>query len=123
MLVEFARRLRAQLREGDAVARLGGDEFAVMLTPLRSVEVAGQLAQKIILALAQPIQTQAAGEVSTSATIGVAVFPDHGTTINELLGCADAVMYRAKRMKRGICLVANDADVQVSRESPRKEEV
>lgn len=120
VLVEFARRLRAKLREGDAVARLGGDEFAIMLTPLRSVDAAWQLAQKITLALAEPIWTQAAGEVATSATVGVAVFPDHGTTMDELLGCADAVMYRAKRKERGICLVANDTDLQVSRKSPRE---
>ena len=114
VLIEFARRMRALLREGDAVARLGGDEFAVMLMPLKSVEDARQVAAEMTEALAAPIWTAAAGKVQTSATIGVAVFPDHGASMEDILRCADAVMYRAKRKQRGIYVVADDSDVQVS---------
>lgn len=114
VLVEFARRLRLHLREGDAVARLGGDEFAVMLTPLRSIEDAQQIAAKVTEALAVPIPTKASGAIQTSATLGVAVFPDHGQSMDGLLRCADAVMYRAKRMRRGIYAIANADDVRAS---------
>ncbi len=114
VLVEFARRLRLHLREGDAVARLGGDEFAVMLTPLRSIDDAKHIAAKVTEAMAVPIPTQTAGVVHTSATLGVAVFPDHGQSLDGLLRCADAVMYRAKRLKRGIYAVADEGDVFAS---------
>ena len=114
VLVEFARRLRLYLREGDAVARLGGDEFVVMLTPLRSIDDAKHIAAKVTMAMAVPIPTQTAGLVPTSATLGVAVFPDHGLSIGSLLRCADAVMYRAKRLQRGSYAMANASDVLAS---------
>jgi diguanylate cyclase (GGDEF)-like protein len=110
VLIEFALRLRAHLREGDAVARLGGDEFAAMLTHLRSAEDVQQIASNMINALAAPIFTQA-GKIHTSATIGVAIFPDHGDTLEDLLRCADSVMYRAKGRQRGSYLIAEPCDL------------
>lgn len=114
VLVEFSRRLRMNLRESDSVARLGGDEFGAMLSPLRTVGDARHIAGKMIEALSVPIPTQSAGLVNCSATIGVAVFPYHGDTLDGLLRCADAVMYRAKGRERGTFLVAEECDVEAS---------
>lgn len=111
VLVEFSRRLRMNLRESDSVARLGGDEFGAMLSPLRTLEDARQIATKMVEALSEPILTQTAGWVHTGATIGVAVYPFHGDSMDSLLRCADAVMYRAKARKRGDYLLAEECDV------------
>jgi diguanylate cyclase len=116
VLVEFARRMKTQLRDGDMVARLGGDEFAVMLSPIRRVDDAHFVAAKLIATFAEPIWTQSAGKVMSSATIGVAFFPAHGVTLDALLKCADAVMYRAKKQQKGTYIVAQDFDVQASME-------
>ena len=97
VLIECARRLNAIVREGDVVARLGGDEFAVIL---RDVTPGGLalIAERAATALADPIAT-AAGPVTISASIGLAVAPDDGSDMDALLQAADARMYRAKRAK------------------------
>lgn len=117
VLTEFARRMKVQLRDGDTVARLGGDEFAVLLAPVRNVQDARQVAAKMVDVLAAPIWTKSAGLVQASATIGVAFFPAHGKTLDALLGCADAIMYRAKKQQRGTYSVAEDCDIVAARES------
>ncbi|KPH01130.1 DeoR faimly transcriptional regulator [Pseudomonas sp. RIT-PI-q] len=101
VLVAVAKRVRAQLREDDLVARLGGDEFAVLLTPLHQVEDAEWIADKIIASMEVPIPLPGDTEVQTSLSIGIAVYPDHGTTPGALLNAADAAMYQAKRLSRG----------------------
>jgi diguanylate cyclase (GGDEF)-like protein len=101
VLVAVANRVRAQLREDDLVARLGGDEFAVLLTPLHKIEDAEWIADKIITSMEVPIPLPGSIQVLTSLSIGIAVYPDHGTTPGALLNAADAAMYQAKRLSRG----------------------
>lgn len=101
VLVAVANRVRAQLREEDLVARLGGDEFAVLLTPLHKIEDAEHIADKIIASMEMPISLPGSAQVSTSLSIGIAVYPDHGSTPGTLLNAADAAMYQAKRLSRG----------------------
>ena len=101
MLIAVATRIRAQLREDDLVARLGGDEFAILLTPLHRVEDAQRIADKIIASMEVPIQLPGNTSILTSLSIGIAVYPDHGSTPGGLLNAADAAMYQAKRMSRG----------------------
>ena len=105
ILIEVARRIRALLRDGDFVARLGGDEFAVLLAPIRAVDDAARIAAKIAAAVGTPIASAAFGTIESSASIGVAVYPDHGTGVDELLAAADAAMYRAKAQQQGSCEV------------------
>ncbi|TBN32179.1 diguanylate cyclase domain-containing protein [Pseudomonas sp. BGI-2] len=101
VLVAVASRVRAQLREEDLVARLGGDEFAVLLTPLHKTEDAERIADKILASMELPIPLPGNTQVSTSLSIGIAVYPDHGATPGALLNAADAAMYQAKRLSRG----------------------
>lgn len=101
VLAEVARRVRAQLRESDVVARVGGDEFVVLLAPLRSVDDALRVADKIIAAMAQPVALPDGTLVTSSLSVGVAVYPDHADSIESLMQAADRAMYRAKRLQRG----------------------
>lgn len=101
LLVEIARRIRAQIREGGVVARMGGDEFAVLLAPIESVEAAGVVANRIAAAIRMPIESSTFGSIESSASIGVALFPNHGTDLEQLLAAADAAMYRAKTRHPG----------------------
>ena len=108
LLIEAARRLKGCVRETDTVARFGGDEFVVMLSllshdRLESLALAGLIAEKIRVALAEPyrlaIETSAGDGQTTvehhcSASIGVALFIDQPA--QDLLRWADAAMYRAK---------------------------
>lgn len=101
VLVAVATRIRAQLREDDVVARLGGDEFAILLTPLHKIEDAQRIADKIIASMLEPILLPGQVCVVTSLSIGIAVYPEHGASAQELLCAADSAMYQAKRLDRG----------------------
>lgn len=101
LLVQVARRIRSQLRDGDFVARLGGDEFAVLLSPVRAAEDAQRIAQKIAAAIRVPIDSAAFGRIESSASVGVAMLPEAGGSLEQWLAAADAAMYRAKARSRG----------------------
>ncbi len=98
MLVEVAERLRRSVRDSDTVARLGGDEFVLLLQGTRSM--AEEVALRILEVLREPM-TLVDQVVSTDASIGIAVFPDHGERDATLIRHADAAMYRAKRRHSG----------------------
>lgn len=113
VLIAIAERIRAHVRKGDVVVRLGGDEFAVMLTQLADSTRALQLADAILHSMQTPIRLPHGGEVTTSLSIGIAVYPGHGQTSQDLLRAADAAMYHAKRQGRGTRRLAlAEADVQ-----------
>jgi diguanylate cyclase len=101
VLIETARRIRSLLRESDVVARLGGDEFAVLLAPIRGADDATRIAAEMSLALRRPLASARFGAIESSASIGVAVFPGHGATVDALMLAADAAMYRAKTRQPG----------------------
>lgn len=106
LLVTVAHRIRTQLRESDLVARLGGDEFAVLLAPVRGVEDATRIADKIIHAVVSPLVLESGERLQPSVSIGVAVYPIHGQDMVALMRSADAAMYRAKARCRGTRHVA-----------------
>lgn len=95
LLVEVARRVRNCVRESDTVARIGGDEFVVLLRTVDSESGALAVADKIRVALSQPV---CVGEhrLGVSASIGVAMFPAHGEDDLALTQHADIAMYEAK---------------------------
>ncbi len=95
-LVTVATRLVQTLRESDTVARLGGDEFGIVLPSLGGSDEAMTLAAKLVAALDEPVQIKGHAAY-LGASIGVVMYPDHGTTGDQLLGHADRAMYQAKR--------------------------
>ncbi|MDH1264396.1 bifunctional diguanylate cyclase/phosphodiesterase [Pseudomonas sp. GD03944] len=94
LLKVIAERLRGALRENDVIARFGGDEFC-LLASLHSKEEARQLAQRMMLHLKDPISLAGRCMVMT-ASIGISLFPDDGTTSEELLKHADMALYQSK---------------------------
>jgi len=95
LLRQVGRRLRRVVRAADTVARLGGDEFAVLL-PATDTGGATAAAEKIRRALEQPVG-RGGYRVSAAASIGIALYPAHGTEATTLLQHADVAMYVAKR--------------------------
>jgi len=81
------------------VSRLGGDEFAVLLTKISSKEDAGRVAGRILDALSAAIPVEG-HEIVTTASIGIAVYPDHGEDVETLVKHADRAMYHAKEQGR-----------------------
>jgi diguanylate cyclase (GGDEF)-like protein/PAS domain S-box-containing protein len=96
LLRQVGQRLRAALRESDTAARLGGDEFAVALTTIAQPQDATGVAQKIIDRINQPF-TLPQGPARVSASIGIALYPDHAGSAKELAHRADLAMYAAKQ--------------------------
>ena len=90
-----AQRLRGALRESDTVARLGGDEFAVLLPSVPDVTSAERVAIELGRAISASIVVEGVS-LDTEASIGITLFPDHGTDVSELLQRADVAMYTAK---------------------------
>ncbi|MGI9024510.1 MAG: EAL domain-containing protein, partial [Burkholderiaceae bacterium] len=95
MLVEIAAILRHCVRAEDEVARIGGDEFMVVIGHARPKAIAHETAQRIIAALGTPIRVENQ-RLSVAASIGIAVYPDHGRAPESLVRSADLAMYRAK---------------------------
>ncbi len=88
-------RIRSCVRNDDIVARIGGDEFVVVLEPLAGDEALANLRSRIAWSLSTPIAV-AGVEVRVGASIGLAVYPDHGDSADALLGHADREMYQRK---------------------------
>lgn len=95
VLREVADRLATTLRESDTVARLGGDEFLVLLPDLPTRSILEPVCARILSAFAAPFEV-AGQHHRLTASIGIALFPDDGDTLEVLLRFADAAMYRAK---------------------------
>ena len=100
LLQEVARRLMTVVRTTDTVARFGGDEFVLIGTSVADTEDAGGLASRVMDVLQTPVRI-AAIDIHTSPSIGIAMYPDDGETIQALLAHADAAMYTAKQNGRG----------------------
>ncbi|MGE5505395.1 MAG: EAL domain-containing protein [Actinomycetota bacterium] len=99
VLVETGKRLTQCVREGDTVARLGGDEFTILLPELEHVEDAAKLAERVIAQVKQPFMVDD-HELYVTTSIGIAVYPEDGTSVETLIKNADTAMYRAKDLGR-----------------------
>jgi len=108
LLKEVADRLRRCAHRGDAVARLGGDEFAIMLAGEAGAVAAVAAAARVLEAMQAPIAV-AGAERRVSASIGIALIPADGATVDLLLRNADIAMYHAKEQGRnGTALFSPD---------------
>ncbi|HPG22991.1 MAG TPA: diguanylate cyclase [Amaricoccus sp.] len=95
LLVQVAGRMAASVRESDTVARLGGDEFGIVQTQIEQPGDAEILAGRMVDCLARPFRVFGR-EVRISASIGIALAPDHGEVGDELLNKADRALYCSK---------------------------
>ena len=95
LLQQVASRLRDAIRESDTVARIGGDEFLVVLHAIANPTDAEKVAQSVLDAMTSPFELNG-HEVYLGASVGIAVFPEHGDTPELLVSHADLAMYRAK---------------------------
>ncbi len=95
VLKATADRIRAEIRETDTVARIGGDEFIIILSSLPEIDIAERISSDLNRRIARPIRLDDA-TVSISASIGIAVYPDDGSTAEDLMRNADRAMYRVK---------------------------
>jgi diguanylate cyclase (GGDEF)-like protein len=96
VLRTVATRLLATVRRTDTPARLGGDEFVVILNGIENAEAARHVAAQIVDSLAQPVIWQQ-HSLNVGASVGIALFPEHGDSAEALLRHADQAMYAVKR--------------------------
>ncbi|NVN85439.1 MAG: EAL domain-containing protein [Rhodopseudomonas sp.] len=118
LLKAVAVRLRECIRETDFVARLGGDEFAIIQTAVTSRSDSIELVERLFRAIRLPYQCLG-HHLSTDASIGIAMFPDDGVDLDEIVKNADLAMYSAKAEGRRTYRFFEqqmDADVKARRE-------
>ena len=99
LLQQAAERLKEWAREQDTVARLGGDEFIVVLTAVKDATDAAVAADRLMKAMSREFTVQG-HSLSASCSLGISVFPDHGSDPESLVKNADAAMYSAKENGR-----------------------
>ena len=99
LLNEVGKRIHKCLRESDTVARIGGDEFVVLLPMIETEQDALGVAEKVRHSLNQPFDL-AEQKLEISSSIGISIYPEHGTDEKQLLYRADAAMYFAKKSGR-----------------------
>jgi diguanylate cyclase (GGDEF)-like protein len=96
VLTTVSQRLVETVRASDTVARFGGDEFVVILDSVGDRQELARIGQLLIDMLSQRVRLESGAEVSVGVSIGFAVFPDDGSSLEELLEVADQAMYQCK---------------------------
>jgi diguanylate cyclase (GGDEF)-like protein len=117
VLMEMAAVILSSIRDTDAVARYGGDEFVIVL-PDTGTELAGQVAERIRQKIIRHNFTGGRRlQLSLTASFGVAAFPKHASSPQQLIACADTAMYEAKAANKNCVRFAADL---VSKEPARR---
>jgi diguanylate cyclase (GGDEF)-like protein len=115
VLMEMAAVILSSIRDTDAVARYGGDEFVIVL-PDTQIELAGTVAERIRGKIARHLFTAGRNlQLSLTASFGVAAFPEHASSPQQLIASADTAMYEAK--------AANKNCIRFSAQLPRETKV
>jgi len=115
LLQEVGWRLKNTLFESDFLARMGGDEFAILLPRLRDVGDIKGIVQKIFKTLETPFVIEGL-PIAVEASLGIALYPDHGENANQLMQHADVAMHIAKETGSGYCTYTTETD----QHSPRR---
>jgi len=95
MLIYLAKRIKGILEKDDLFARIGGDEFVIILDAIKGKEDVAAITDKILTVIRESIQVQNY-YLNTTASIGIAIYPDDGAEKNEIIKHADSAMYHAK---------------------------
>jgi diguanylate cyclase (GGDEF)-like protein len=115
ILKKVAKRMAKVLRESDTLARLGGDEFGVLLSGVEDPEKSStHVAGKILDCMRKPFYLENHDEIYLGASIGIALYPDHGEDADTLLSHADIAMYAAKRGDSDFTFYDPDSDESAS---------
>ncbi len=113
-LQEVSIRMKRQLRQGDLLARLGGDEFAALVPTARTRADVKEIALRLENCFASPFQVEGYA-LTGSASIGVALYPEDGSTKDSLLSAADAAMYVTKHTRH-----ESDDEIQPGQSASRR---
>ena len=107
LLKEVARRISECLSGADTAARIGTDEFVILLPAIESAQKAEEIANKVLLKLGQPFVLNQHNE-RISASIGIAIYPEHGANAEQLLRNVDLAVYQAKQTGGAMVLTYSD---------------
>ena len=100
VLHDIANYLKQNLRQNDTLARYGGDEFVLLVDELQSQQQISILADKMIKTIST-MHSAALQDIEIGASIGIAIYPDHGDNPQDLLVRADKAMYKVKNQGKG----------------------
>jgi diguanylate cyclase (GGDEF)-like protein/PAS domain S-box-containing protein len=113
LLRQIAERLSRRVGEQDTVARLGGDEFAICMPALRNAEEASELARDLVITVSAPCDLDGV-HVSIGTSVGIAIAPEDGTSVEQITKASDVALYRAKATGRGThCRYVQGMDAEV----------
>ncbi len=116
LLQAVAEQLIARLRAADTVCRLGGDEFVILLEDMNHPTAAANIANDMIALINQPWRLYNGNEVRIGVSIGIALFPEHGSAAGELVQRADTALYEAKNEGRNCYKFFSEASTQAAHE-------
>ena len=121
VLRQVVSRIKTTLRPDDTMSRLGGDEFAILVSATEVEALASEIGGRICASLHDPIPAEGA-ELSVSASIGIALYPDHAANAAELLLKSDMAMYARKRDGKNGMLVFDTSMLDTARERHEMEQ-
>jgi diguanylate cyclase (GGDEF)-like protein len=108
LLQQVAQRLKSRIRDSDTLARIGGDEFAAVMSEVNSKEAVLLVAKELVASLNDQFNLPQ-GVARISCSIGVASYPDHASTVETLMQCADMAMYNAKHLGKNQARIGGDS--------------
>lgn len=107
LLARVAEILRDSVRDSDTLARIGGDEFAILLSSIGELSSAREVGERIVERI-RAIEQVDGHRVSIGCSLGIALYPEHGETLEQLLHHSDTAMYRAKGGGGGVLSLRED---------------